>query len=81
MANGPGYPEPNIRIIIDGPGTDAVVRSSGARPDGGKSLTCLWDDAGIGAFKPERWLERGPESGKERFGPMAGPNLAFGAGL
>ncbi|KAK8094122.1 hypothetical protein PG997_000807 [Apiospora hydei] len=84
MANGPGYLEPNMRIDEDKSGGDAenaVMRSPGARLDGGKSLTSLWDDEDIRAFKPERWLKRDPESGTERFDPMAGPNLAFGAGL
>ncbi|KAK8038815.1 hypothetical protein PG993_007226 [Apiospora rasikravindrae] len=83
MANGPGYLEPNMRIDEDkgGDAENAVKRSPGARPGSGKSLTSLWDDADIGAFKPERWLKIDPESGTERFDPMAGPNLAFGAGL
>ncbi|KAK8086610.1 cytochrome P450 [Apiospora phragmitis] len=81
MANGPGYLEPNMRIEDKSGDENAMVRSPGARPDGGKSLTGLWDDADIGAFKSERWLKTDPETGTERFDPMAGPNLAFGAGL
>ncbi|KAH8886532.1 cytochrome P450 [Thozetella sp. PMI_491] len=73
MANGAGYLEPNIRV------TDAS-RSPGARRESGRALTGIWDDNGIGAFRPERWLSIDPDTGKEGFDSLAGPTLAFGLG-
>ncbi|KAK7920733.1 Cytochrome P450 [Apiospora marii] len=66
---------------IKADGAVAVMRSPGARPDGGKSFTCLWDDANIGVFKSERWLKRDPELGTERFVPMDGLRGCFGKKL
>ncbi|KAI0537484.1 cytochrome P450 [Xylaria digitata] len=73
MANGAGYLEPSINV----PDT---IRSPGARRGGGKALTGSWDDKNIGAFQPERWLKTEPGSGVVTFGPMAGPQIAFGLG-
>jgi len=85
VANGPGYLEPMLAV-------DEGERSSGARGAGDdrdkdgerrKGLTGLWDDADIGAFKPERWLTAKGEEGKGKgmqFDPMAGPTLPFGLG-
>ncbi|KAK8061939.1 hypothetical protein PG994_008305 [Apiospora phragmitis] len=69
MANGPGYLKPNLRIAD----TD---RSVGARRSEGKSLTGVWDDGDVSAFRPERWLRVDDGS----FDPQAGPQLAFGLG-
>ncbi|KAK0648467.1 cytochrome P450 [Cercophora newfieldiana] len=76
MANGAGYLEPNIPV------SDSS-RSPGARPAQGKTLTGLWDDRDISAFKPERWLATSTNAKgqkEEVFDPMAGPTLAFGLG-
>ncbi|KAG8160032.1 hypothetical protein KVR01_010669 [Diaporthe batatas] len=81
MANGAGYLAPNRPVEPDG------LRAPGARRGGGgggaadanKGLTGVWDDADIGAFKPERWL-RSAGDGVVVFDPMAGPSLPFGAG-
>lgn len=47
-------------------------------------LSGLWEDEGIGKFRPERWLKvvKDDDSGedKEVFDPLAGPTLAFGLG-
>ncbi|KAK6821220.1 hypothetical protein PG987_015620 [Apiospora arundinis] len=68
MANGAGYLKPNMRL-------GDADRSIGARRSEGKSLTGLWDDRDVSAFRPERWLK---EDGS--FDPQAGPQLAFGQG-
>lgn len=76
MANGASYLEPNIPLPDS-------IRSAGARPSQGKTLTSLWDDNDIAAFKPERWLEvtkNEKAEEEEVFDPMAGPTLAFGLG-
>ncbi|OJD32234.1 cytochrome p450 monooxygenase [Diplodia corticola] len=73
MANGAGYLEPGMPL-------DDATRSLGARQNGGKSLSGHWDDEGIAAFRPERWIAVDPESGKEVCNPMAGPTLPFGLG-
>lgn len=72
VANGAGYLTPNMR-------TDDAMRSPGAR-SGGKALTGLWDDDGVAAFEPKRWLKVNSDTGVETFDPMAGPTLAFGLG-
>jgi cytochrome P450 len=72
VANGAGYLEPNMKVRDE-------ERSPGAR-QGKAGLTGTWDDADIGAFKPERWLKRDKETGAETFDPAAGPTLAFGLG-
>ena len=47
-------------------------------------LSGLWEDDGIGMFKPERWLKvvKDEESREEKevFDSLAGPTLAFGLG-
>ncbi|ETS79079.1 hypothetical protein PFICI_08932 [Pestalotiopsis fici W106-1] len=75
MANGPGYLEPNMPVQDD-------MRSPGARRTMTKSsLTGAWDDESISAFRPERWLQREPDTGAEVYNSQAGPSLAFGLGL
>ncbi|KAK8008238.1 hypothetical protein PG991_010789 [Apiospora marii] len=69
MANGAGYLKPALRV---GDGE----RSPGARRGEGKSLSGVWDDRDVFAFRPERWLRE--EDGS--FDPQAGPQLAFGLG-
>ena len=39
----------------------------------------MWETADIGAFQPERWLEKN-EKGEMEFNPRAGPTHPFGAG-
>jgi cytochrome P450 len=73
MANGAGYLEPNMRVPDE-------ARSPGARPGQAKALTGLWDDEGIAAFRPERWLKTDPDTRAETFDAMVGPSLAFGLG-
>ncbi|KAF4455710.1 hypothetical protein F53441_2027 [Fusarium austroafricanum] len=73
MANGPGYLEPNLMM-------DDTQRSLGARRDSKSTLTGIWDDKDISKFKPERWLERDPDTESERYNSMAGPSLPFGMG-
>lgn len=73
MASGAGYLQPGIVL-------DDAIRSPGAQRQGSKALSGCWDDADIGAFRPERWLAVDPETGKEKFDPMAGPTLPFGLG-
>jgi cytochrome P450 len=75
MANGAGYLAPNRPVEPD------ELRAPGARRGvsaNAKALTGVWDDADIGAFKPERWLKS--TEGTLAFDPMAGPSLPFGAG-
>lgn len=75
MANGAGYLAPNRPVEPDelrGPGARRGVAANA------KGLTGVWDDADIGAFKPERWLKSTEEG--EVFDHMAGPSLPFGAG-
>ncbi|KAK3315597.1 cytochrome P450 [Apodospora peruviana] len=74
MANGAGFIEPNMASVSD------EMRSPGARKASGRMLTGLWDDEGIGAFRPERWVTTDKETGKETFDSLAGPTLAFGLG-
>ena len=69
MANGAGYLKPGLPV---GDGD----RSPGARRGaGGKSLSGVWDDRDVSAFRPERWLRADGS-----FDPQAGPQLAFGLG-
>lgn len=75
MANGAGYLAPNRPVEPDelrGPGARRGVAANS------KGLTGVWDDADVGAFKPERWLKSTDEG--VVFDPMAGPSLPFGAG-
>lgn len=74
MANGPGYLEPNMSL-------EDEARSPGARQASKSALTGAWEDEGINAFRPERWLQVDPETGAEVYNSMAGPTLAFGLGL
>lgn len=74
LAVGPGYIKPNtINNTIP-----EHVRSASSREHKGR--IGVWDDADIGAFKPERWLKRTDE-GHDVFDMNAGPNLQFGGGL
>lgn len=74
LCTGSGYLEPNaLNNTIP-----EHARSASSRDH--KGQVGAWDDADIGAFKPERWLRRN-EQGHEVFDMHAGPTLQFGGGL
>jgi cytochrome P450 len=67
---------------------DESKRSETSRLAKTENRIRAWDNDGIGAFKPERWLVPAPPSAADsadtkeyHFDSTAGPQLAFGLGL
>ncbi|KAF7541188.1 hypothetical protein G7054_g858 [Neopestalotiopsis clavispora] len=67
---------------------DESKRSETSRLAKTENRIRAWDNDGIGAFKPERWLVPAPSSAADsadtkeyHFDSTAGPQLAFGLGL
>lgn len=90
LSVGPGYVQPNaVNETIPEAARSATSRER-------KGRVPAWDDADVGAFRPERWLRRrrderdeqgerdgqgGDGGGEVVFDANAGPVLQFGAGL
>ena len=70
ITQGPDFVMPSIPI-------DEKVRSTSSRES--KDKNGAWDQATIGDFDPERWLEKDDE-GNLVFNSRAGPTMPFGAG-
>lgn len=70
LTNGPSYQSPSAPV-------DESLRSKSSQ--GSKDKFGVWDEANIGDFMPERWLEALP-NGEFRFNAFAGPNNPFGVG-
>jgi hypothetical protein len=70
MTQGPDFIMPSIPI-------EESKRSNTSRES--KDKNGAWDQATIGDFDPERWLEKDSE-GNDVFNSRAGPTMPFGAG-
>ena len=70
LINGPGYLSPPAPV-------DESLRSEASQS--AKDKFGVWDEADIGVFRPERWLEKQP-NGQLQYNKFAGPSIPFGVG-